>query len=171
MTTDQLEETFEDQTEALASGDDKDVRRVYEVGYHIIPTVSEEGLEKEIASITAVLKKENVDFVGERVPALIQLAYSLEHIVGGVKNYFDTAFFGWIAFEASPASIAAIDAAMKTHENVLRHIIIKTTRETVAATMADPGLDVGAPKPEIPEEDGDTTVDGDDSAPEEKEAA
>lgn len=147
-------ETITDVSDAVQHEAEKDVQGIYEVGYHIISTISEDGLEAEVNKITEALKSISTDFVGERFPAKVQLSYSIEKKVDGERRNFSEAYFGWVAFEAKGGDLPKLDEALKAHENVLRHIIIKTSRDAVAATMADPGLDVGSPQPETEDEEG-----------------
>lgn len=119
---------------------------VYEVGYHIVPTIPEEALEGEVKKITAVLKGFDADFVGERFPAHITLAYPIEKKIDGTLRSFATAYFGWIAFAAPAPRIAELKAVLDANQNILRSMIIATSRDQVAATVADPGLDAGAPE-------------------------
>lgn len=148
MDTQETHEAVKDLSELVDHEPHKDARGVYEVGYHILPTVSEDALEAEVNKITDVLKKLDADFVGERFPARVQLSYGIEKVIDGAKRSFDSAYFGWVAFEGSTTVLPKLEEALKAHTNLLRYVVIKTTRDAVAAVMADPGLDVGAPQPE-----------------------
>lgn len=137
-----------DLSDVVAPEAERDVKEVYEVGYHILPTVAEDALESEVNKVTDLLKKLDADFVGERFPAKVQLAYGIETKIDGSRRTFDSAYFGWVAFELKPSALSKIEDTLKSHENILRYVVIKTSRDAVAATMADPGLDVGSPKRE-----------------------
>lgn len=137
--------------------DDKGIPSVYEVGYHLLKTIPEDALEAEVNKITDVLKKLKANFIGERFPAHVTLAYAIEKSVDGVRRSFDSAYFGWVAFEAAPSVLPALEEVLKTHENILRYLVVKTTRDSVASTMADPGLDVGTPKVEVEESAGEVS--------------
>jgi hypothetical protein len=54
---------------------DRDATRVYEVGYHIIPTVAEENIESIVSEIRSVIEKAGGSFIAEGAPSLIKLAY------------------------------------------------------------------------------------------------
>lgn len=144
----QTDESFEDLSELVAADADSSEPQVYELGYHILPTVSEDELEKEVNAITEVLKSVNADFVGERFPAQVTLAYPIDKKIDGKREEFTSAYFGWIAFEIKGSDVHSVHDALASNENVLRFILTKTSRDQVAAVMADPGLDVGAPEPE-----------------------
>lgn len=144
----QAEESFEDLSDLVAADADSSEPQVYELGYHIVPTVPDNELEQEVNAITETLKSVQADFVGERFPAQVHLAYPIDTQTEGKREAFTTAYFGWIAFEINAADVSTVHDALAARERVLRFIIAKTSRDQVAAVMADPGLDVGAPEPE-----------------------
>ncbi|HVU06424.1 MAG TPA: 30S ribosomal protein S6 [Candidatus Paceibacterota bacterium] len=102
---------------------------VYEVGFHIVPTVSPENLPKEVDAIKAVLGAQQATIISEEFPKLRNLAYTMIKPIGPARHRFDTAYFGWIKFEAPTDAVAELDKAMKGSEKVLRHLIVKTVRE------------------------------------------
>jgi ribosomal protein S6 len=108
---------------------------VYEVGYHLVPTVSEEEINTVVQGIIDSLKAESTDFVGERFPSKIQLAYPITKRVGDTRTPFETAYFGWIAFVAPTFSIARIKSFLDANPQILRYLIVKTSRDAVAAAM------------------------------------
>ncbi len=102
---------------------------VYEVGYHIVPTVSPENLPKEVDAIKAILGKVGATIISEEGPKMIPLAYEMLKVVGPKRDYFETAYFGWVKFEAEPAAAIELKKALDLSEKVLRFIIVKTVRE------------------------------------------
>jgi ribosomal protein S6 len=127
---------------------------VYELGYHIVPTVTEDELSSEVSKVTDFLKAEKVDFIGERFPGKIQLAYPIAKRINGKRNNFNDAYFGWLAFEASTEIAAKLKAVMDAHPQVLRYLIVRTDRDAIAAAMSGaiadvtPTGDIGKPKRE-----------------------
>ncbi len=102
---------------------------VYEVGYHIVPTVSPENLPKEVEAIKAILGKVGATIISEEGPKMIPLAYEMLKVVGPKRDYFETAYFGWVKFEAEPKAAVELKKALDVSEKVLRFIIVKTVRE------------------------------------------
>jgi ribosomal protein S6 len=117
---------------------------VYELGYHIISSVSEEALPKEVASVTSALKELGGSFIGEGFPTRMKLAYSISKKIDGSRRDFDSAYFGWLTFELEPAKIGAFKSALETLPSMLRFLIIRTTREELAAAAA-PQIERAAP--------------------------
>lgn len=109
----------------------------HEVGYHIVPAVSIENLSNEVENIKNFLTKEGVVIISEEFPKMRELAYSISKTVGGIKRNFDTAYFGWIKFDAGETPIAKVKKFFDENENILRFILINTVREN---TMFSSGL-------------------------------
>ncbi len=103
--------------------------RIYEVGYLIVPTVSEEELPREVTALKDVLEREKVAIISEEFPKLRPLAYPMQKRAGGVYQKYVNAYFGWVKFEGLSSSALRIDQAFKTNEKVLRYILVKTVRE------------------------------------------
>jgi len=103
--------------------------RIYEVGFHIVPTASEE----EVISITNTVKDTIESAKGaifmEQNPLLVNLAYSMDHIVANKKSIHNSAYFGWAKFQIEPEDISIIKNVLEKNENIIRFLIIKTVRE------------------------------------------
>jgi ribosomal protein S6 len=102
---------------------------VYEIGFHLIPLVSEDEVASHVSTIKSILDKAGARVISEEFPTLIELAYSISKKVQGSKESFDSAYFGWVKFESSSEAIEEIDEAVRGFEEVLRFIIVKTLRE------------------------------------------
>jgi len=102
---------------------------VYEVGYHIVPAVSPENLPKEVDAIKAVLGGIQATIISEEFPKLRNLAYQMVKAIGPARHKYDSAYFGWIKYEASPESAVEVKKAFDANEKVLRYLLIKTARE------------------------------------------
>jgi ribosomal protein S6 len=102
---------------------------VYEVGFHIVPAVSPENLPKEVDAIKAILGKSGATIISEEFPKLRNLAYTIVKAIGPARHRYDTAYFGWIKYEAQPETAADIKKALDADEKILRYITVKTVRE------------------------------------------
>jgi len=149
MKTDEMNEEITDLSALVGVDGDENGAQVYEVGYHILPTLSEEEALKEAAAITAGLNTLNAELIGHRAPSQINLAYPKDKKVEGKRQTFSASYFGWVAFSVVPSALEALKEALDANESILRHIITKTSRDQVATVLADPSLDVGAPEPEV----------------------
>jgi len=135
METKILEEDLEGAAVVL---DDIDETRtnVYEVGYHLLPTLSEEAVTPAVQELMSLIKAENGTFVGDRFPSKIPLAYAIAKRVNGKLTNFDSAYFGWVAFEAPREAIARLKVALDANPSILRSLIVVTDREAVAAALS-----------------------------------
>jgi ribosomal protein S6 len=114
--------------------------RIYEVGYHIIPTVKEEEIEGVVASIRTVIEKAGGSFIAEGAPVLMKLSYAMTAREGDKNIEYDRGYFGWIKFESSVEASETLNETLKADRNILRHIIFRTVREETRARMKIPTL-------------------------------
>jgi len=103
--------------------------RVYELGFHILPSVDEGNLEEKYQELVAIIKKRGGNIISEEFPALINLAYPMDKYIKNKRNTYDQAYFGWIKFEVDPQSEKVIKSEIEFLDFVLRFILIKTVRE------------------------------------------
>lgn len=112
-----------------------DEQAVYEVGFHVAPTVSEEEAAKVVAKIHAALKKMEAVVISEGALQKMTLAYAIERPgSGGKREKHSSASFGWIKFEAAPAGIHALQDMLRATGEILRFLLIETVREDASAT-------------------------------------
>ena len=103
--------------------------RIYEVGYLVVPSVSEEELPREVPAQKDVLEKDKADVISDEFPKLLALAYPIQKRVWGEYQKYLNAYFGWVKFEVSAESVKRIEQTFKQSEKVLRFILVKTVRE------------------------------------------
>lgn len=106
-----------------------DKATVYEVGFHVVPTVSPENLPKEVDAIKAILEKEKATIISEEFPKLRSLAYQMVKVVGSARHKVDSAYFGWIKFEGSKDAVAELNKALTASDKIVRFLVVKTVRE------------------------------------------
>src|SRR3989344_2779403 len=106
--------------------------RIYEVGFLLVPSISEDNVEKEAQNIRKIVDGIGCKHISDGKPNKIDLAYKMSYTggtTGREKSVFETAYFGWLKFEVNPESIIELKVKMEQNVNVLRFIIIKTVRE------------------------------------------
>lgn len=107
---------------------------IYEVGFHLFPSISPEAVAGKFTAIKSVIEAHGGSFISEEMPKEIPLAYTIEGVQGGTKRKCNTAYFGWIKYEAPVASAPAIKAGIEKNDAILRSLIIKTVRENTMTT-------------------------------------
>lgn len=116
------------------------VLRVYEVGYHVVPTAKDEDVEKVVTSIRTLIEGAGGSFVAEGAPSLIKLAYTMEVREGERLIEYDRAHFGWLKIEAPTSTVHTLEKALKANPSVIRSMVFKTVREDTRAKMKAPQL-------------------------------
>ncbi|MCH7597608.1 30S ribosomal protein S6 [Patescibacteria group bacterium] len=102
---------------------------VYELGYHLLPTLSQDSITAEVGDIKSAIEKFEGVFLSEEHPKSMRLAYTMVKVSGNKHMKFDAAFFGWIKFEMTPGQVVALKEAIDKKDTILRFIIVKTIRE------------------------------------------
>lgn len=99
---------------------------LYEVGFHLVPTIAEDTLGKECETIESLISKSGGEIVSKSAPALVKLAYTLIKKIDS-KNYkYDTAYFGWMKFTATGADAQEIQTELDGLQSIIRYIVLKT---------------------------------------------
>ncbi len=129
-----------DVVQAADTTSDAQMMRIYEVGYHIVPTAKEEDLEKIVNEIRGTIEKEGGSFIAEGAPSLVKLAYPMSVREGERNVEYDRGYFGWVKFEANIAIVNALSEKLKRNPNYLRFIVFRTVREDTRAKMKAPTL-------------------------------
>lgn len=114
------------------------VTRVYEAGYHIIPTVKDEDVEKIVSEIRSEIEKIGGSFIAEGAPTMTKLAYVMEKREGERYVAYDRAYFGWIKFESATSGAAELTAFLNGNAQILRSMVFKTVREDTRAKIKAP---------------------------------
>lgn len=105
-----------------------DARPVYEVGFHLLPTIPEGEVAAAADSVRSLLGSAEIIAMG--APAKMTLAYTIERAATGRREKFNQSYFGWVKFAVEERSaIPAIEEALRNDKNVLRFILIETARE------------------------------------------
>jgi ribosomal protein S6 len=120
--------------EEIESDVDPQLVRVYETGYHILPTVPEDDVEQVVSAIRSSIESGGGSFISEGAAQSVKLAYSMYVNRGGTHDEYDRAYFGWIKFEAEGKVAVALNQVLDANENILRYIIFKTVREDTRAS-------------------------------------
>lgn len=103
---------------------------IYEVGFHIVPAVGDDGVQAVVEKIRNVIG--NAEIIAEGAPAKMSLAYTIERATAGKREKFTESYFGWIKFATERENIAALEEALRNNKEVLRSIVINTVREDIS---------------------------------------
>ena len=103
--------------------------RVYELGFHFVPTLSEDEVVVQFSHLKSLIEKKGGTFISEEVPQMINLAYEITKTLKAQKKRYTSAYFGWVKFDIDPSELAGIEKDVKAFEPILRYILITTVRE------------------------------------------
>jgi|AntRauTorckE6833_2_1112554.scaffolds.fasta_scaffold00608_15 ribosomal protein S6 len=111
-----------------------DSKQVYEIAFHILPTVAEEKLADEVSVLQKAIEAGEGTVISEEFPKMRDLEYAIKKYIDTKKTSFDTAYFGWIKFESEPSLAGSLKKVADEHPHVLRYLIIKTVKENTLLT-------------------------------------
>lgn len=114
-----VEEEMEDGTAEM---------RVYELGFHLDPELPTEEVKKAYQDMRAAAKEAG-DIVAEGEPQSLQLAYTISRMDTTGRRDFSSAYFAWIAYEATVEAHAAVVAKASADKRVIRFIDLVTTKD------------------------------------------
>ena len=143
---------------------------VYEIGYHLVPTLAEAEVAPMADKIRAMLG--NAEIIKEEAPRKINLAYIIERPGAGRREKYAEAYFGFKKFALDKEHINGIEQGLRAERAVLRYLLIQTVREEAAArravftsdrlegeTIKKPVAKVAEEKAEVSEEELDKSID------------
>jgi ribosomal protein S6 len=110
---------------------EKETRKdIYEIGYLLVPSITEENLGAEVTSFKDSLVKHDVAFISDEFPKMIELAYEMTRSISNKKQRFSYGYFGWVKFECEPREANIIKDELERNEKLIRFLLIKTVRES-----------------------------------------
>lgn len=126
----QADEAFTQATDAAPAAEVSTLP-VYEVSFHIIPSVAEDGVGAVLESVRKAIG--DVEIIAEGFPQRMRLAYTIERATEGKREKFTESYFGWVKFAAERSTMPALQEALRANRTILRYLVIETVREDIAA--------------------------------------
>ena len=123
--------------------------RVYEVGYLLLPTLTEEEVPAIYGNLKELISSSGGEVISDDAPKLRELAYIMEKMIDNSKKEFDRAYFGWTKFVIEPEKVDEIKKHLTTDPNYIRFLIVKTVRENTMASRRFAGRPRQRPKRSI----------------------
>lgn len=136
-----MSETENDDKKSAEIAENKDTaesaesagKQIYELGYLLVPTIAEENAPALFGNLKELVVSFGGEIISSEMPRMIRLAYVMAKTIDNVKNKFDTAYFGWIKFEAEKSAVAEIKKKLDANTDLIRFLITKTVRENTLA--------------------------------------
>ncbi|MBI4086833.1 30S ribosomal protein S6 [Candidatus Kaiserbacteria bacterium] len=115
-----------------AQGDEQaDEAAHYECAFHILPTVADGEVSVVVDALKAIVTHAGGTVTHDEIVPRYDLAYEIIKSVDGVSRRFNAAHFGWMRFTVAPAALPGITEEYARRPEILRHLVIKLTREEV----------------------------------------
>jgi ribosomal protein S6 len=146
----------ENKNEIETKGDT--VERVYELGYLLVPTISEEELPANYGNLRELVGSFGGTVVSDEVPKTIPLAYSMTKVIANVRNKFNTAYFGWVKFTMDSDEVLELKKKLNLDPTIVRFLILKTVKENTIAAKRFVRGDMHSRRPRIEKNKGEETT-------------
>lgn len=104
----------------------------YELAFHVLPTVAEGEVVSVFQTLKDIITTHGGELTLEEAPARFDLAYEIIRYLEGRNRKFTSAYFGWVRFTVAPSQIEVIDQEVTAVNELLRHILIKLTKNEEA---------------------------------------
>ena len=148
----------------------KKLEKVYEVSFHLIPTLDADSVLKAFERVKKVVSEVG-KVISEEQPVLRDLAYMIQHTVrqrDGSYNRYTEAYFGSVKFSAPRGSVKQVEQALMGDDEVLRFLLLETTDEDTRIGEVLPGDKEEEKKEEKKEEKEEISDSGDASGADEQ---
>lgn len=126
-----MAEMSQESKDSFTQANTTDARPVYEVGFHLVPTVGDDGVAAVVEKIRAALG--DAELINEHFPQKMALAYVIERAAAGRREKYAESYFGFIKFALDREAIPAFEQALRAMKEVLRYLLIETVREDISA--------------------------------------
>src|SRR3989344_8387926 len=130
--------------------------RVYELGFHLDPELPSEEVKKAYQAVRTLVAGKG-EIVAEGEPEKVALAYTISRQEVAGRRDFDSAYFAWVAYEASAERHAEVNTAVAADKRVIRFIDLTTDKESARHAAEREALAAKVPErvdePEVATED------------------
>ena len=109
-------------------------RSLYEVAFHILPSLGEEDMMAKYEEIKGLIVKHDGNITQEGTPSMMDLSYTMIKVIDNKHERFDTAYFGWAKFEIGAQDVVALKEEFDQNVQILRFLIVRTCEETETQT-------------------------------------
>jgi len=128
----------------------------YEIGYILLPTISEDNLAEELGKIIGVVESHGGKLHKSDLPKMTDLSYEVSKDIERDRHKFESAYFGFVTFEVDSSNISKIKEELEKNLSIIRFLLITIPNEMLVppvmqkkvASTQTPKEDAPAPKKE-----------------------
>jgi ribosomal protein S6 len=121
--------------------------RVYELGFHLDPELPTEEVKKAYQATRELVEGKGT-IVAEGEPQKIPLAYTISRQETSGRRDFDSAYFSWIVYEATPSKHDEVIESASVDKHIIRFIDLITTKDAARHSVEVRELAMKAPERE-----------------------
>jgi len=111
--------------------EDKAAGELYELGYHLVPSLGEEDLALRVADLQKKITELGGSIHSEGSPQAFTLAYQMRKLRGGKWEKYDQSFFGWTRFHLPKEGMDELKDDLEHNEYLIRYLLIKLDKEAL----------------------------------------
>jgi ribosomal protein S6 len=111
--------------------EDKEELQLYELGYHLVPSLGEDDLALRVADLQKKITALGGKIHSEGAPQSFTLAYTISKLRGGKWDRYDSTLFGWTRFEASGECIPPLKEELDHKDEMVRYLLVKLDRDAL----------------------------------------
>lgn len=100
--------------------------RVYELGFHLDPELSQEEAKKAYQAIRDLVLGQGT-IVAEGEIEKIPLAYTISRMETGGRRDFNSAYFGWVSYETTGAGHDEILSSARSNTKIIRFLDLRSS--------------------------------------------
>lgn len=108
-------------------------KNVYELGFHLVPTIEAENTAKAFGDIKEAIEKMGATVISSEMPKEMTLAYEMRAVIDNKVAYFTKSFFSWIKFDLDPSLVSGVKEMIEKRNDIIRFIIVSTVTENTLA--------------------------------------
>jgi ribosomal protein S6 len=108
--------------------------RVYELGYLLVPSITEENLPATYGNLRELVASFKGEIISDEMPKMMPLAYGMSKVLANTRHKFNTAYFGWIKFVMDSENVPELKKKLDLDLNLIRFLIMKTVKENTIAS-------------------------------------
>lgn len=109
----------------------EETTRLYELGYLLIPTISESDIQTHVDALSKIVTDLGGTVTTATIPEYIDLAYTMEQRIASKLSKWSQAYFGSMKFELAPAQTDALKKALDGTAELIRYLLIKTDADNM----------------------------------------
>ncbi len=105
--------------------DNIDERKIYEIGYLLVPYLPAEGISGSAETIIrAKIVAEGGEVTSALEPVMTRLAYTITKILNNKHTKFSDGYFGALRFKAEGEMVKKLEEVWKKDENIIRFLLV-----------------------------------------------